>query len=161
MRNKDAEWILNIFSMYEKISRKALAYNIGCMLDNCECPKLGRYGYLGKLCGLQRETMHSWLGPNREAKMPLKYAALICYRMGFSLTEILTPPENENTINLRVNPKRNDSYEKKVISLYKENPDMTVYEMAAKLNIADVTVRRHLKNYKESIRNSSLEKEET
>lgn len=160
MIDRDAEWILNIFSMYEKISRKSLAYNIGQMLDRCNLPKKGRYSYLGKLCGLERETIHSWLGPNREAKMPLKYVALICYSKNFSLTAILTPPKNENEINLRISPKRNDSYEKEVIALYKSNPSMTVYEIAAELNIADVTVRRHLKNYQESILSSDSDKQE-
>lgn len=154
MLDRDAEWILNIISMHEKISRKALAYNIGRMLDKHEYPKRGRNGYLGKLCGLERETLHSWLGPDREAKMPLKMVAILCVRLGFSLTEVLKPPPDEDSIILRVYPKRSDSYENEVVSMYKENPDIAVSEIAERLNITEVTVRRHLKNYKEKMATS-------
>lgn len=148
MSDKDAKQILHIISMYEKISRKALAYNIGHLLDERGHPRKGRNAFLGKLCGLERETLQSWLGPNRESKMPLKVVALLCVRFGFSLTEVLKPPPNEDAIILRVGPNRIDSYEKEVVALYKENPNIPISEIAEKLNITEVTVRRHLKNYK-------------
>ena len=149
VKNKELDYMLKIINAYEETDRVSIALNTIEKVEQftkltdtrkiCEwVMKCSDYG--------QYKTVYTWIAPNRTSKVPLKVIIRMAIKMDIPIEEFLKKNDHASRDDLRREKAKRSSNEVIVENFIRENPEATLKEIAAALNLREGTIRRHLEN---------------